>query len=89
LYLSLRGDFDGTSAYELLHNIKDQSVGVAEVFIDTSGLNEIYAFGRDTLNSNLCLLKGKEFRLEFTGSKAGKIAPEVTRLRRLLQSFSP
>ena len=85
LYLSLRGDFDGTSAYELLHSIKEHD-GATEVFIETSGLNHIFPFGRDTLNSNLYLLKGKEFKLEFVGSNAAEIAPEARRLHRLLRN---
>ena len=76
LYLSLRGDFDGTSAYELIHSIREQGTGVSEVYIDTCGLNLIHPFGRDTLRSNLSLLKGKDLKLEFIGPNAAQLAPE-------------
>jgi hypothetical protein len=86
MFLSLSGDFDGSSAYELLNSLGEQCGGVRRVFVDTNGLNQIHPFGRDTLNSNLCLLKAKGFSLEFIGENAGQIAPERGRLHRLMES---
>ncbi|MBW2020981.1 MAG: hypothetical protein JRI58_12900 [Deltaproteobacteria bacterium] len=79
LHLKLRGDFDGMSACELLIVLRKNCEGVASVFIDTSGLKEIYPFGQDTFRNNLHRLKDRKFRLVFTGQNAGSIAPERSR----------
>ena len=76
LDLKLVGDFDGTSACELLNVLKDNSDGVARVFVNTSGLEDIYPFGQDTFQNSLYLLKDRPFRLVFTGEHATRIAPE-------------
>ena len=76
LNLVMQGDFDGTSACELLDVLKYKSKGVDRVFIDTSGLNEIYPFGQDTFQNNLYVLKSQHIRLVFTGKNATRVAPE-------------
>ncbi|MCK4391186.1 MAG: hypothetical protein KAV83_13220, partial [Desulfobacterales bacterium] len=76
LDLKLMGDFDGTSACELLNVMKENSHGVARVLVNTNGLKEIYPFGRDTFQSRLYLLKHLPIRLIFTGESATSIAPE-------------
>ncbi len=76
LELNLTGDFDGTSACELLNVLQGNSDGVTRVFINTSSLREIYPFGRDTFQNNLYRLKKKPMRLVFTGKNATSIAPE-------------
>ena len=76
LYLTLVGDFDGTSACELLNLMKEKCRGAERVFIDTSGLGKVYPFGHDTFQKNLYVLKERPFRLVFTGQNATEIAPE-------------
>ena len=76
LDLKLVGDFDGTSACELLNALKDNCDGVVRVFVNTSGLKEIYPFGQDTFQNSLHLLKDRPFQLVFTGENATRIAPE-------------
>ena len=76
LNLKLVGDFDGTSACELLNVLKESSDGVARVFVNTTGLKDIYPFGQDTLHNSLYLLKDLPIRLVFTGENASSIAPE-------------
>ena len=76
LELKLTGDFDGTSACELLNVLKENSDDVARVLVNTSGLKDVYPFGRDTFQNRLYLLKGRSFRLLFTGDNATRIAPE-------------
>ena len=76
LHLKLMGDFDGTSAWQLLNVLKQNSNGVYRVIIHTSSLNKIYPFGRDTFQQNLPDLKGCAIRLLFTGDNASDIAPE-------------
>jgi hypothetical protein len=77
LELKLAGDFDGTSACELLNVLKDKcDDGVDTVAVNTSNLKDVYPFGRDTFQRNLYTLKGRRKRLAFTGRKANSIAPE-------------
>lgn len=52
LHLKLNGDFDGTSAYELINTIKDQGTNFYQIFIDTNDLRTIYAFGRNVFQKN-------------------------------------
>jgi hypothetical protein len=80
LDLTLLGDFDGTSACELLNILKKKCNGADRVFIHTSGLKEIYPFGRDTFQNNLYLLKPQRIRFAFTGKNATRIAPEGCRI---------
>ena len=46
LHLKLTGDFDGTSAHELLNTIKDYGAGMNKIFIHTNGLRGIFPFGK-------------------------------------------
>ena len=52
LHLKLNGDFDGTSAYELINTIKDHGNNFYQIFIDTNDLRTIYSFGRNVLQKN-------------------------------------
>ncbi len=52
LHLKLNGDFDGTSAFELINTIKDHGTNFYQIFIDTNNLRTIYAFGRNVLQKN-------------------------------------
>jgi hypothetical protein len=79
LELKLAGDFDGTSACELLNVLKEKCDGVDSVLVNTSRLKEIYPFGQDTFHNNLYRLKKKAIRLVFTGKKAMSLAPERNR----------
>lgn len=76
VHLKLVGDFDGTSAFELLNVLKKHSNGVRRLFIHTSCLRNIYPFGRAVFRSNLSELNGHQVRIIFTGENAGQIAPE-------------
>jgi len=76
LELRLAGDFDGTSACELLNVLKEKCNGAEKVLIHTNGLRHIYPFGRDTFQNNVYTLKGKGVNLVFTGKNAKKMGPE-------------
>ena len=76
LHLKLIGDFDGSSAWELLNVLKKSVNGVFRVFIHTNSLKNIYPFGRDTFQKNLSDMKVNAVRILFTGEKASQIAPE-------------
>ena len=53
LHLKLAGDFDGTSAYELINALLEQGKDFYEIFIDTSDLKTIYPFGKYVFQKNL------------------------------------
>jgi len=74
--MKLMGDFDGSSAWELLNVLKKCATGVYRVIIHTSSLKSIYPFGRDTFQENLRYRKGYPDRILFTGENASQIAPE-------------
>ena len=76
LHLRLIGDFDGTSATQLLNVLKDSSKDVFKVIIHTNSLKSIYPFGRDTFRKNLSNINHRSFHVLFTGENASKIAPE-------------
>ena len=75
LHLKLAGDFDGTSAFELLDLVKKNGPGLRKVFIHTSNLKTIHPFGQQVFEKSLSELKGSSFQLLFTGEYAQQIAP--------------
>jgi len=76
LHMKLMGDFDGSSAWELLNVLKKCATDVCRVIIHTSALKSIYPFGLDTFQQNLRALEGYPERILFTGENASRIAPE-------------
>jgi anti-anti-sigma regulatory factor len=72
LHLKLVGDFDGTSAHELLNTLKKIGDHPARVFIETGSLRDIYPFGLNVFHTNLNILKGQSLDLVFTGQHAPK-----------------
>ena len=75
VHLKLAGDFDGTSAFELLDVVKRNGPGLRRVFIHTSSLKSIHPFGLHIFETNFSDLKGSSFQLLFTGEYAQQIAP--------------
>ena len=53
LHLKLEGDFDGSSAYELINTLTEHGKGFYEIFIDINDLKSIHPFGRDVFQKNL------------------------------------
>ena len=76
LHLKLLGDFDGTSAWQLLNVLKKNINGVYRVIIHTNCLKNIYPFGQDIFRQNLPGLKARPVQILFTGENARLIAPE-------------
>ena len=48
--LKLAGDFDGTSAYELIYAIKKLPEDTVKLYIYTNGLKTIHSFGLVIVN---------------------------------------
>jgi len=53
LHLKLAGDFDGSSAYELINTLTEHGNGFYEIFIDTNDLMTVHPFGKDVFQKNL------------------------------------
>lgn len=76
LHLKLMGDFDGSSAWEVLNMVKKRSKGVCRVIIHTNALRHINPYGRDTFQENLRQRNEYPVSILFTGDHARQIAPE-------------
>jgi hypothetical protein len=81
LYIRLMGDFDGSSAWELINAIRENLNNFKFIQIDTSKLKKVYPFGREVFKSNLLNLTGERIRIQFSGSNASRIAPHCTNSR--------
>lgn len=81
LHLRLNGDFDGTSAYELLNTLEKRCRFASGAFIHTNGLRQVDPFGLSVFHANLNDLKrGRKCRpLHFTGDHARELAPEESK----------
>ena len=76
LHLKLMGDFDGTSACELINYLKKNIHKSSRVFIHTDCLKDICPFGTDVFRSNFEFNKRSSVAFVFTGEKADQLAPE-------------
>jgi len=75
LHLKLMGDFDGTSAHELLNVLKKRADHTSRVFIHTGSLRNIFPFGLNVFHTNLDVLKGQSVEFLFTGENAPEFEP--------------
>ncbi len=76
LHLKLAGDFDDSSAWELLNMLKENCRGASKVIIHTNSLKKVHPFGRDTFQQNFRDMKGHSLHILFTGDHAYQISPE-------------
>jgi anti-anti-sigma regulatory factor len=79
LHVKLAGDFDQTSAYDLLNMLQRRCRGVSKVLIHTSRLKRINPLGCNIFNNNLQFLHSLSLiPLEFTGKNALQLARQKT-----------
>jgi hypothetical protein len=78
--LKLEGDFDATSAYELIYAIKKFPEDTGKVTIYTNGLKNIYPFGLDVFHRFMSSLNGQSTRIVFTGNNASQLSLGNSRL---------
>jgi anti-anti-sigma regulatory factor len=71
--LKLEGDFDATSAYELIYAIKKLPAKAAKIAIHTSGLKNIYPFGIDVFHRFMRSLNGQSVPIKFTGHQVSQL----------------
>ena len=75
LYLKLSGDFDGTSAHELLNVLKNYSRHPSSIFIDTDLLICVNSFGREIFRKNIDMIGKLSTKFIFTGENASQFYP--------------
>jgi hypothetical protein len=74
LRIILKGDFDGSSAWELLNNIADDRGSIRRIFINTNGLKEVHPFGKAIFEKQISSVKKSYTALVFIGKHAKTIA---------------
>jgi hypothetical protein len=74
LHIQLTGDFDGTSAYQLIHVLKNHSRTCTRILINTGSLKEVHLFGKNIFGKNLGFLNRESCLLNFTGKRALEFA---------------
>jgi anti-anti-sigma regulatory factor len=80
LHLKLMGEFDGSSAYELIDTLKKYSGIAKKVFIHTCSLSSVHSFGLDVFQKNYDIKKLSR-ALTFTGEYGDRLAPHGSMLR--------
>jgi hypothetical protein len=80
LHIKLSGKFNGMCAWELIKTISRHYSRLGRVFVNTSGLDEVLAEGKELFKSLMpmgCMPPGS---LYFKGEKGFEIAPNGTRV---------
>jgi hypothetical protein len=78
--LKLAGDFDGTSAYELIHAIKKLPEKTVKLYIYKNALKTIHPFGLDIFHKFVRSRNGQSAKIVFTGNSASQLSPGKFRL---------
>ena len=74
VHLSLNGDFDGSSAYELINRLNSYGSEVHQVFINTNGLTSIPPFGQLVLYRSLPAMRDGSRSLIFLGDNRRRLS---------------
>lgn len=70
IHLRLYGDFDGSSAHELINLLKQYGHSASKIHIYTDGLNQVHTFGLRIFNKRLRIMKDYTHRIAFSGNPA-------------------
>jgi hypothetical protein len=76
LHFKISGDFDGSSACELLNVPGKNHNGISKIFIHAGSHTHMHPFGLSVFHKNLGAVKRQSVPIVFTGEKASKMAPE-------------
>lgn len=74
VHLTLNGDFDGTSAHELINKLKSYDTDVHQVFINTNGLTSVHPFGEVVLYRNMRAISHRSRSLVFLGDHRQRLS---------------
>ncbi|MBW2708446.1 MAG: peptidylprolyl isomerase [Deltaproteobacteria bacterium] len=80
LHLIPKGDFDGNSAWELIHLMREKYDGKGRVFIDTKDLREVHSFGCSTFRCRFQQGSVLADCLFFKGEKGFEMAPDGSKV---------
>ena len=69
LHLKLVGDFDGSSAKELLNVLENSHIHKNRVIVHTDGLKDIHPFGRRIFQEELLRINRSSVDVIFEGEK--------------------
>ena len=72
LHVKLTGDFDGSSASELVNALTDNQNRYYQIFINTTELNTIHPFGEEVLQRRLLEFKDQGHGVIFIGRNLGQ-----------------
>lgn len=75
LYLKLSGDFDGSSAMELICMLAENAGEERKIYIETDNIDSIHPFGRDVFLKNFPMPRQSSRKIVFIGSQGREIAP--------------
>ena len=79
LHLKLIGDFDGSSACQLIGELKNHNENARNIYVHTSSLSSVHPFGLDVFKKNYTSDRWPH-ALIFTGEYAEALAPEGSRI---------
>ena len=79
LYLKLMGDFDGTSAHEVINAMRENAWAEC-IFIHTTDIKGIDPFGKAIFERNLPVFEKLHTKIIFTGKHAGQFVSDVAAL---------
>ena len=68
LHIKLTGDFDGSSASELINVLATNRKEYYQIFINTAELKNIYPFGMEVLQHSFLEIKGNNPCVIFIGN---------------------
>ena len=74
LHLKLSGEFDGSSAYQLINAIKNHNGKARNIYVHTGSLSSVHPFGLDVFKKN-CTIDNSTLSLTFTGDHGSALAP--------------
>jgi hypothetical protein len=78
--LKLVGDFDATSAYELIYAIKKLPEDTLKLYICTNALKTIHPFGLDIFHKFMRTRNNQSAKIVFTGKNASQLSQGNSRL---------
>ncbi|MDH4205940.1 MAG: hypothetical protein OEV45_10455 [Desulfobacteraceae bacterium] len=76
LHLKLAGDFDGSSAYELINTLTEHGKDFYEIFVDINDLKSIHPYGREVFQKRLGALKNQFHDITFVGRNGREIVAD-------------
>lgn len=73
LHVKLMGDFDGSSASELIHVLKNNQFSYYQVIVNTLELDAIHPFGLAVFQQRLSEIEASGPAVRFIGKDIGRI----------------